>query len=267
MSQVVVAEDAPVAAAAADAADHRGMVQFVGEDDQAGQDLVQRRQRRLVGDVARGEQQRRFLAVQVGQFPFEFDMEVSRAGNVARAARARAVGVDGRVHGVGHDRVLALAKIVVRAPDNDLALGSVIAGPGGAREIAAVALEIGEDPIAALVAHLLDGVAESGLVVHRRRPAPHDGRPARPAPCSLFRGLIRTVGLPCPLTGVSSGNLLRETSQFRRERSSRPGQQHGRSPAAENSGRGELIQRKAGRQAVNSSSRPRNICSMAEKSF
>ena len=41
-----------------DARDHGGVVQRVGEHDQAGQDLVEARQRPLVGDVARGEQQR-----------------------------------------------------------------------------------------------------------------------------------------------------------------------------------------------------------------
>ncbi len=55
-----------------------------------GRTLRQRRQRRLVGDIAGGEQQRRLLAVQVGQLGFQLDVIVGGAGDVARAARARA---------------------------------------------------------------------------------------------------------------------------------------------------------------------------------
>ena len=40
MRDVVVAEDLLLAAAVADAGDHRGVVQLVGEDDAAGQDLA-----------------------------------------------------------------------------------------------------------------------------------------------------------------------------------------------------------------------------------
>ena len=88
MRQVVVHEDMTLAAAVANAGDHRGVVQRIGEGDQAGQDLLQRRQGRLVADIARGEQKRRFLLVPIGQFGFEIDGGTGRAGNVACAARA-----------------------------------------------------------------------------------------------------------------------------------------------------------------------------------
>ena len=117
MLEVVVAEDVLLAAAVADALDHRGVVQLVGEDDQARHESLQGRQRRLVGDIARGEQQRRFLAVQVGELGLELDVVVGGAGDVARAAGAGADLVDRLVHGVEHDRVLAHAEIVVGAPD------------------------------------------------------------------------------------------------------------------------------------------------------
>ena len=87
-----------------------------------GRILCQGRQRRLVGHIAGGEQQRRFLAVQVGQLALQLDVIVGGAGDVARAAGAGAGLVDGLVHGVEHDRVLALAEIVVGAPDDDVAL-------------------------------------------------------------------------------------------------------------------------------------------------
>ena len=118
------------AAAMADAGDHRGVVELIGEDDQARQDLLQRRQRRLVGDVAGGEQQRGLLAVQVGQLGLEFDVIVGGAGDVARAARARAGLVDGPVHGLDDDRVLALAEIVVGAPDDHVARLALRRSPG-----------------------------------------------------------------------------------------------------------------------------------------
>ena len=52
MLEIVVAEDALLAARIADAGDHRGVVELVREDDAAGQQLAERRQRRLVRDVA-----------------------------------------------------------------------------------------------------------------------------------------------------------------------------------------------------------------------
>ena len=71
--------------------------------------------------IAGGEQQRRFLAVQVGELGLQLDVIVGGAGDVARAAGAGAGLVDGLVHGLEHDRVLALAEIVVGAPDHDVA--------------------------------------------------------------------------------------------------------------------------------------------------
>src|SRR3546814_6029549 len=74
MREIVVAEDALLAARVADAGDHRGVVHLVRKDDHAGEQPRQRRQRRLVRDIARSEEQRGFLAVKIGQFAFEIDM-------------------------------------------------------------------------------------------------------------------------------------------------------------------------------------------------
>ena len=49
-----------------------------------------RRERGVVGDIGRGEQQRRFLAVQIGKLGLELDMIMGGAGDVARAAGAGA---------------------------------------------------------------------------------------------------------------------------------------------------------------------------------
>ena len=92
---------------------------------QPGMLRAERRQRRPVRDVAGGEQQRRFLAVQVGELALEQHVVVVGAGDVARAAGAGAAAVERLVHGRDHLRMLAHAEIVVRAPDGDLAGGAV----------------------------------------------------------------------------------------------------------------------------------------------
>src|SRR3546814_1480567 len=57
MRRIIVAEHALFAARIADPGDHAGVVQFVGEDHAARQQLSQRRERRIVRDIAAGEQQ------------------------------------------------------------------------------------------------------------------------------------------------------------------------------------------------------------------
>ena len=52
VGQIVVAPDALLPAAVADAGDHGGVVLLVREDDAAGQQLLQRAERGVVGDVA-----------------------------------------------------------------------------------------------------------------------------------------------------------------------------------------------------------------------
>ena len=75
-------------AGVADAGDHRGVVEGVGIELAARQHRAQRLQRRLVGDIARGEDQRGFLAVQLRQFALERGVQRVGAGDVARAAGA-----------------------------------------------------------------------------------------------------------------------------------------------------------------------------------
>ena len=203
MLQVVVAEDVPLGAAIADAGDHRGVVQRVGIDDQARQHLGQGRQRRLIGHEARGQQQRGFLAVQLGEFGLQFDVIMGGAGDVARAAGAGAGLVDGLVHGVGDDGVLPLADIVVGAPDHDVALAAVIPGPGRARKVAAIAFQVGENPIASLALDLLDGGLECGLVVHQSNTL--DVQPFRP----LTGGRFAPDRLICPPPENTVGDVSR----------------------------------------------------------
>ena len=86
MLDVVVTEDVLLAAAVADALDHRGVVLLVGEDHEARDQALQRRERRVIGDIGRGEEERCFLAVQIGKLGLELDMIMRGAGDVARAA-------------------------------------------------------------------------------------------------------------------------------------------------------------------------------------
>ena len=70
--------------------------------------------------IAGGEQQRRILAMQVGQFFFQSDMQRRGAGDVARAARTRADAARGLDGGFDDDRVGAHGEIVIRGPDQDV---------------------------------------------------------------------------------------------------------------------------------------------------
>ena len=166
VGQIVVAPDALGPAAVADAGDHGGVVLLVREDDAAGQQLLQGGERGVVGDIGRGEEQRRGLAVQVGQLGLQLDMVVRGAGDVARAARAGAGGVERRVHGGEHGGVLAHAEIVVGAPHGD-GLGAAGREVAGGRELAAIAADVGEHPVAPLVAQRLQRLGERTYVIHQ----------------------------------------------------------------------------------------------------
>ena len=176
--RVVVPPDAFLAAGVADALDHRGVVGGVGEDDRAGQPGAERRERSPVRDVAGGEEQRRLLAVQVGEFALEQHVVVGGAGDVAGAAGAGAAAVDRIVHRRDDLRVLAHAEVVVRAPDGDVA-GALADVAGGAREGAVGARELGEDAVVALLAERVELLAEQGVVVHALPLLP----PAARRPC------------------------------------------------------------------------------------
>ena len=169
VGRVVVAEDPLLAAGMADAGDHRGVVQRVGEDDAAGDQLRQGRQRGVVGDEAGGEEERRLLAVQVGQLLLQRPMVDVGAGDVAGAAGAGAATVQRLVHRRQHRRILAHAEVVVGAPDGDVRR-AVQAVMGGAGERPGVALQLGEDPVTALGLEGVDRRPEDILVVHSIAP-------------------------------------------------------------------------------------------------
>src|SRR3546814_11848220 len=84
MLEVVVAPHALFTARIADTRDHRRVVELVRIDDAMRQQLAERAERRLVRDIARGEEQRAFLAVQIGQLGREVDVIRSEERRVGK---------------------------------------------------------------------------------------------------------------------------------------------------------------------------------------
>ena len=165
IARIVMGEDARLAAAVPDALDHRGVVEFVRQDRAARHPRRQRADRGHVGDIARGEQQRGFLAVQIGEFPLQQHVIVVGAGDVAGAAGAGAATVERLVHRRQHRGVLAHAEIVVGAPHGDLA-GAVRMVMPGTGKGAGLALEIGKYAIASFAMKTFKLPAKISLVVH-----------------------------------------------------------------------------------------------------
>ncbi len=166
MIQVVVAEDELLAARIADTRDHGGVIELVGEDQAARQDLAERRERGLVRHIARGEEQCALLAVQIGQLGLEVDMVVRVTADIASAARTGADIVQRLFHRRDHLGMLAHGEIIVGAPDRDRP-GAVVAGEAaGVGILTPVAQDIDEHPIAALFMEPLDRLVEDVLVVH-----------------------------------------------------------------------------------------------------
>ena len=163
--EVVVAENRLVAARLAHALDHRIVVQRIGEDQAVGDQLGDGRDAGLVRNVARGEDEGRLLAVEIGEFRFEVHDGVAVAGDVAGAAGAGAEAPGGFHHGAGHVPVLAHAEIVVGAPDRD-GPGPRGAVPDRIGKPAGQSLDIGEDAVAPLGLKTIEGRREKVLIIH-----------------------------------------------------------------------------------------------------
>ena len=91
MSEIVVAEHLALGLGAAHALDHRIVVELIGENEAIREDVADRRDRGEIRDPARGEDEPRLLAVQIGEFGLQLDERVTIAGNVAGAAGADAM--------------------------------------------------------------------------------------------------------------------------------------------------------------------------------
>ena len=108
--------------------------------------------------------------MQIGKLGLELDMVVGRAGDVARATRACANRLDRLMHRGAHGRVLAHAEIVVGAPHRYVAgasAGELIGGRVGP----AAALQLGKDPVAALLVQSLKVLTKIRVIVHHSQPA------------------------------------------------------------------------------------------------
>ena len=163
---IVMGEDDAVGAGMADALDHRGVVQRIRQHHAVGNAGGEGRERGPVRHVAGVEQQRRFLAVEIGKLLLQQHMVMIGAADIAGATGAGAAAIERAVHGSEHIGMLAHAEIIVRAPDGDVAR-AVRAVKGRARELADLTLEIGEDAVAALLAKSVQLLPEKRLVVHR----------------------------------------------------------------------------------------------------
>ena len=166
MRDVVVPELQALRTAVADTLDHRRVVERVRQHDAVGQARGERAECRPVRDIAAGEQQRRFLAVEVGQLGLEQNVLMVGAADVARAPRPCAAAVERFVHRAEHIGMLAHAEIVVRAPDGDLAYFPGIGVAARARKRALLAFDVGEHAVIAGFAQAVELLGEKGFVVH-----------------------------------------------------------------------------------------------------
>src|SRR5258708_11995549 len=121
----------------------------------------------VVRDVTRGEQQRRLLAVQVGQFLLELHQGMMGSGDVAGAAGAGAHPGGGLDHGANDLGVLAHSEVVVGAPDHDVAR-PVPGMPHAVRKPAPHPLKVGENPVAPLVMQAVESGRKELAVIHRK---------------------------------------------------------------------------------------------------
>ena len=135
------------------------MIEGVGQDQTIGNQLGDGRDAGLIGDIARSEDQRRVLAVEIGELSLELDQWMIGAGDVARAASPGAEPGGGFDHGAHDLRVLPHAEIVVGAPDDDL-FRSLRRVPNGVRKAASHPLEVGEDAVAPLDMQTRESVGE-----------------------------------------------------------------------------------------------------------
>ncbi len=201
LREIVVAADLLGAASRTHAFDHRIVIVRIGQDQAVRKELADRRDARMVGHVARRENERRLLAMQVRKFSFQLDQSPVRARNIARSASARPHRARGSAHRSDDLRVLAHAKIVVGAPDHDIPLAAR-AVPERIGKLSHFALQVSEDAIAALTFQSSNGRLESPIIVEHSWVSfdwadlpsllqrPFTGGLRRPG-CSLFGGSRR----------------------------------------------------------------------------
>src|SRR5689334_19754798 len=90
MLEVVVAEQAFLAAAVLDSRDHRRVIELVREDDAPREELAERRQGGLVRHIAAGEQERALFTVEARQLSLELGVIMRIAADIAGTPGSRA---------------------------------------------------------------------------------------------------------------------------------------------------------------------------------
>jgi len=107
--------------------------------------------------------------MQGSEFTFQINMITGRAGDISCAASPSAHGIDRRMGGGEHARVLALPQIIIRAPDHDPALRAVLKPQTRVRKASLFSPNVGEHAIAPFLADLIHGGLKSGgvLIAHR----------------------------------------------------------------------------------------------------
>ena len=189
MRHVAVAEHLSLAARLPDALDHRIVVERVGQDQAVRNELTDGRNAGLVRDIARGEQQRCFLAVQVGQFLLQLHEGVMGARDVAGAAGPGADpgrGLDHRSHNL---RMLSHPEIIVGAPDHDIAR-PVRRVPDRMGKPARDPLEVGEHAVTPFVMQAAEGGLKELTVIHRKNPKRNPNGDERTGLFRAFPGLL-----------------------------------------------------------------------------
>ncbi len=142
---IVVAEDLALVGRGANAVDDGGVVQLIADHHAVGDAPQQALEGGIIGAKAGGENQRRLLAVPVGQASFQTGIHLVRAADIARSAGARSVGLQRIVHLFAHCRMLRHPEVVIAAPDHHRFLLTAI--QFGQRVLAADAAEGGEGAV------------------------------------------------------------------------------------------------------------------------
>src|ERR1700740_3616897 len=105
-----------------DALDHRGVVCRIGEDDTVGNFSGQCGKSSLICDVARGEEQRSLLAMEIGKLAFQKHVVMASPGNVACSACAGSNSIECLVHRCEHRRMLTHPEVIIGTPHSHLIL-------------------------------------------------------------------------------------------------------------------------------------------------
>ena len=197
--------DDALGAAVPDALDHRGVVERIGQDHAVRDACRQGAEGGPVGDIAGREDQRVFLAVQIGQFVFQQDMMMVGARNIARAPCPGAAFVDHPVHRFGYLGMLAHAEIIVGAPDRDLG-GAVFHIAGSMGIGASLAFDLGEHPVTALFPDRIQFAAKKCFIIHAQTPS------------SNFFLLFWFAQGPLPKTGIAKRDRAEKMFQCCQQR-------------------------------------------------